>query len=145
LLTETRAIDRVDEETCAECGGVFKRLFGEVLAEGESRGIYSADLHREKGVPTAILTIMMGFPADDGTWAPLGVTCNLWMNAAGEFQLGLRDFPPKSRYYESELLGTLLAREEIINDPIKEEFFHVSDHICLNDRRLRTHFGLVDA
>jgi hypothetical protein len=137
--------DLIEEELCAECGRPFRRVFGEVLMDGEEMGLYSAELHREGGRPHAVLGMMFGFQTDDGGIAPLGVTCDLrWIDDG--FQLMVRERPPDRAFYRTEMFGTMLGREEVLSDEgVKEQFFHISDHICVGDRRVRTHFGLIDA
>jgi hypothetical protein len=58
----------------------------------------------------------------------------------------VRERPPDRAFYRTEMFGTMLGREEVLSDEgVKEQFFHISDHICVGDRRVRTHFGLIDA
>ena len=142
---EIRPTDLVEDEPCAECGRPFRRVFGEVLVDGNGIGLYSAELHRERGHPHAVLGMMFGFHTDDGSIAPLGVTCDLrWIEDG--FQLMIRERPPARAFYESEMFGTMLGREEVLSDEgVRKQFFHISDHICVGDRRVRTHFGLIDA
>ena len=144
MVLEIKTVGKAEEELCSACGGSFRRIFGEVWRDEKPGGMYSADLHREKGRPTAILAIGLLLPATDGKFTVVSTTCDLWLNDAHEFQLGLRESAPSLSYYAGEIFSGMRSRSELVSDPLKEDFFHVSDHVCLRDTRIRSHFGLID-
>jgi hypothetical protein len=145
MVLEIKPLGKVEEELCGACGGSFRRIFGEVWRDERPGGMYSADLHREKGHPTAILAIGLLLPTTDAQFTVVSCTCDLWLSDAHEFQLGLRESAPSLSYYAGEIFGRMRSRSELLSDPLKEDFFHVSDHVCLGDTRLRSHFGFNDA
>jgi len=124
--------------TCDECGTAFHRLFGMVDEDGAPAGAYTLDLHVK---PLCALLAMI---TDDAAGRPTQVVAELRV-VEGRPELMLRDTPADPFYrrgFVFERGGRALDRAAALVDPLKETFFHMSDHIVLEDSRLRAHLGL---
>ena len=120
---------------CPTCGRAFRRLEGAFRDDEGVTGVYLVDLHRD-GEPTA--QIAMSTVDDSGT--PVAMFSVLrWIDRG--FQLIVRDAPAGSVFQE-RFGPVLLSRDAALIHPLKETFFHLSDHLTLEERTLRQHFGL---
>jgi hypothetical protein len=120
---------------CPSCGKEFRRLEGAFRDEDGVRGVYCVDLHRD-GEPTALIVMAIG----DDNGVPAAVFSELrWIN--GAFSLMVRDAPADS-FFSQKFGAALLSRDEALVHPLKETFFHLSDHLTLAEPTLRQHFGL---
>jgi hypothetical protein len=129
--------DDVEEHECPECGRPFRRVSGALLDDERAAGLYSADLHYGRH-RTAVLAI--GAPDADGRLR--GVTLNI-RDDGDQLSLSFRD-PIDDEWFHSRF-GRLLTRAEALKDPMRDHFFHLSDHIDVSDIRVRRHFEERDA
>src|SRR5258705_3568039 len=130
--------ERVDELACPGCDRPFRRVYGTLEEDGVPAGAYAVDFHYGRDRRYAHLAM----EAPDAKGRPRGVVCRLWTQD-DSYQVSLQD-PPEDPYFR-ETFANLLGRSEALKHPLKETFFHFSDHICESDLRVRTHFGERDA
>jgi hypothetical protein len=128
-----KMLEGSEELECKGCSKPFRRVRG-VFYEGEDNaGVYTVDLHF--GDPRYAI-IAMAAPSDAGR--PTGVVCRLWTKG-DQYQVGLIDPPPDPYFQEN--FGEVLTRREALAHPLKETFFHLTDHVCDSDLRVQQHFS----
>jgi hypothetical protein len=120
---------------CPNCGREFRRLEGAFRDDEGVIGVYLIDLHRH-GEPTA--HVAMSTVDRHGGLAALYSELR-WID--GAFSLMVRTAPADS-FFQQRFGAALLSRDEALTHPLKETFFHLSDHLTLAERTLRQHFGL---
>jgi hypothetical protein len=130
--------ERVDRHTCKRCGGDYDRVYGTIWDDERRAGIYSADLHQRDDDTRLLLAIgTMGWDAATEQWRRYGVTLEVWPTA-DENRMSFRDVA-MSPYAETDQFGQRLDREEALASPLRDEFFHLADHVVRDDPRVRAH------
>jgi hypothetical protein len=139
-------IEHVDRFTCAHCGTEYPRVYGNVIEDERQAGVYSADLHEnhQSHDRRALLAIgTVGWDEDTQEWQKYSVTLDIWPTAT-EFQMTLLD-AEWSPYEEGQHLGHILDREEALASPLKDTFFHMADHIVVDDPRVHSHLNPTES
>jgi hypothetical protein len=128
--------DRVDEKRCARCGGNYRRVYGTIWDDERRAGVYSADLHQRHDDARVVLAVgTMGWDATTEQWRRYGVTLEIWPTV-DEIQMKLSE-ASQSPFANSDTLGHILGRAEALASPLRDEFFHLADHIVREDARVR--------
>jgi hypothetical protein len=135
---EVRQVD------CAGCGTPYMQSIGFVLADGDSHAIYYASLHHHDGQHDAWLDVTLGsWPVQDGDpYPPDHVTfsCRLGPGAAAPNPYAsLVQAPVSAKGANAELFGQLLSREEALDHPSLDDFWHVIDFVVEQDAHVRDH------
>ncbi|HLB67680.1 MAG TPA: hypothetical protein VJN63_04315 [Thermoplasmata archaeon] len=60
---------------------------------------------------------------------------------ASEIQMGLMDRRDSVWTREESWLGRIMDRSQVLSSPLKEDFFHIADHIVDTDRRIREYLN----
>jgi hypothetical protein len=103
-------------------------------------GVYSADLHQRDHDARVLLAIgTMGWDAASEQWRRYGVTLEV-LPTADEYRMVFRD-STMSPYAGTDYVGQLLDREEALASPLRDEFFHLADHVVRDDPRVNAHLG----
>jgi len=131
------AAEEVKVGTCADCGKEEQSVHGFVYSDGDAYAVYLATIctgHAEKLVCVAI---GIGKWSDDSGPDDRQSATLFIRPAPAEFQMTFQD-RTNSPWRESERwLGRMLDRTEALASPLKGEFFHVADHIVMNDPRIQ--------
>lgn len=132
--------DRVDTHTCPMCGGQYPRVFGTVHDGDRRAGVYSADLHQHGDDRRALLSLgVMCWNGEREEWEKCAVTIEVWSTAT-EFPMAFRD-SSRSPYKDNGLLGRVLEPSEARASQMRDEFFHIADHVVDHDRRVNGHLN----
>ena len=122
---------------CPSCGRDFRRIEGAFRDAEGVLGVYCIDLHRD-GEPTALIAMA----TTDERGVPAAVFSELRL-IDGAFSLMVQDAPAGS-FFRDKFGAALLSRDQALAHPLKETFFHLSDHLTLEERTLRQHLGFDD-
>jgi len=112
--------------TCDCCGGTTTRLTRFVTREGTAFAIYYA--HFSNNHPDGYVSVLAGFGSWDEGTSPkerTAIAFRIWTNETG-YQVGLVD---ADDYWETDLLGIRLTRDEALASHWRQEVFDLSDHI----------------
>lgn len=133
--------DRHDEdEPCECCGGRSTRLTRFVYSDGDAYAVYYArysDNH-----PHGWISALIGL----GEWGEGGTPADrvafpVRIRATDEaFQVMLVD-AADSPWHDVTFLGRILDRAEALKHPLKDEAFHITDHIVMDDPDVRAYFA----
>jgi hypothetical protein len=117
--------------TCDCCGGTTTRLTRFVTREGNAFAVYFANFSDNH--PDRYVSVLVGF----GNWSedasPIertAVGLRIWTNETS-YQVGVVD---AGDYWETELLGKRLTREQALKSEWLQEAFDLSDHIVECDQ-----------
>ena len=104
---------------------------------GKGFSIYLAALHSCNAEKLAHMAIAIrdGYAGFTETCA---VCLHVWVDGS-EFRMSLIDAdlsPWKAETY----LGRIIGREEALNNPLIENFFHVADHINVDNPKINEYF-----
>jgi hypothetical protein len=120
----------VKETRCEACGGTNRLLHGYVYEDEHPHGVYFVEWcdgrHPEKA---AFLTVGLGAFGDKSDKRDRAAFCVAWR----EEGMSLTEEPARDR---PELLGDFVPRAEALTLPSIDHFWHVADHIVLDDPRL---------
>lgn len=135
------SIDYQDyRDKCTHCGAEYTVSRGSVYDDGEGASIYLAALHECQGERVAHLAIAVREGYEEFTQ-----TCAAVMQVRNEeenFQVSLTD-PWFSPWGGIDYLGRILTRNEVIEGPHKNAFFHVADHVVIENPTIK--FYLLEA
>jgi hypothetical protein len=128
--------DPIQGEPCPCCGGRTTRLTRFVCSDGNAHAVYYAmfaDNHPERMVS---LAVSLGEWGEDSTPAERLAFPLRLRAAASEYQVGLID-AADSPWRDVKFLGRMLDRDEALTHPWKDEVFHLTDHIVMEDRAVK--------
>ena len=113
-------------ESCPHCKELFTVSRGSVYDGSEGVGIYLAALHNCSGGRTGHLAIAVkeGYGGSTETWAAALQVVSGEMN----FEMSLVD-PEYSPWKDTDYLGRMLHRDEVIAGSLSDTIFHIADHI----------------
>lgn len=125
---------------CGCCGRTSQTLRGFVAKDGDAHAVYFAG-YTEGHEPvegTVIVSIgdwSEGSTPDDRKAVLLRVR---WIDGAPQVMVGGPDDNP---WGEVGVLGQILTREEALGRADIQEYFHVSDHVLLEDERFSSYLA----
>jgi hypothetical protein len=128
--------ESADLGACPCCGNMGRSVWGYVSKEKLARAVYYArwiDKHLDRGVQI-LLSI--------GSW---GETSNVSMRRMVAVECRMGEGRPtfmivdaaRMPWADEELLGKGLTREQVINDPVKDEIFSIVDQVTFEDWRIK--------
>jgi len=135
--------EREESRRCPSCGSAIRVVRGIVLEDGENRGLYMAELTAlgpEHAEPRVALVIALLDPRPDVDDRRRIASLTVWPTVR-EIQMGLMDRVDSVWTREESWLGRIMDRSEVLSSPLKEEFFHVADHIVDGDRRIQEYLN----
>jgi hypothetical protein len=125
---------------CSCCGKKSVNLTGFVYSDGNASAVYFAGLAEDHPDRSIQLAVGIGEWGDGTTAADrVGFTMVL-RNAASSYEVMLVD-PEQSSWNHVTMAGTLLAREPALKHPRVKEVFHITDHLVIEDPRIRAYLN----
>jgi hypothetical protein len=118
------------QEACFHCGAIYTVSRGSVYDKREGASIYLAGLHQcGKGrVVHLAVAVREGYEAFTETCAAAIQVINDGTN----FEMSFVD-PKSSPWQDVDYLGRILTRDEVLNNILKNTFFHIADHIVVGN------------
>ena len=124
-------IDHQDvEDRCSHCGETFVVSRGSVYADGEGASIYLAALHHCHGsrVAHVAIAVRAGY---EGVGEASAAVFQV-RNGGENFEMSVTD-PQDSPWHGTDYLGRILTRDEVLSSPLKHVFFHIADHVVVEN------------
>jgi hypothetical protein len=118
------------QETCLHCGALYTVSRGPVYDNHEGASIYLAGLHQcvEGRVVHLAIAVREGYEAFTETCAAAIQV----KNGGANIEMSLVD-PKFSPWQDVNYLGRILSRDEVQKSVLKDTFFHIADHIVLEN------------
>ncbi len=127
-------------EKCAHCEADYTVSRGSVYDDGEGVSIYLAALHECQGGRVAHLAIAVREGYETVT-----ETCAVVLqvrNGGEQFEMSLMD-PQYSPWNGLDYLGLIMTRLEVLESVHKELFFHIADHIVVENPTINSYLYLA--
>ena len=118
------------QDTCGHCGATYVVSRGSVYDSGEGASIYLAALHQCDSARVAHIAIAVRAGYKD--FSETCATAMLVRVGEHNFEFSTVN-PEESPWNGLDYLGRFLRREEILESPAKEVFFHIADHVVLEN------------
>jgi hypothetical protein len=115
-------------DKCPHCGRDYPVSLGSVYEDGSPRGLYIAGMHACRFGPIVVLAIAIAAPKGK---PPSAVTLQV-VPSETEFEMSIVD-PGTSPWKGRAFLGRMLTREEMLSDPLRDEFFRIADAVVLQN------------
>jgi hypothetical protein len=132
------SIDKqIIEQICPNCQSNFSVCRGSVYDESKPIAIYLVALHSCNSNKLADMAIAIKNELESLEKA-FAITLNI-ISTEKEYQVSIIE-PQDSLWYKETYLGTLLKREEAREHPLRELFFHITDHIVLEIPEINNYF-----
>ena len=122
--------------SCPCCGGVARSAYGFVYRNDDAFAVYHvawSESHPEAGLELAL---------DFGDWADSAspndrfrVCAQAWLSQS-EYHFGFIN-AKDSVWSSSNLVGRFLSRSEALEHPDKSSFLRVSEHVVMDDPRVK--------
>ena len=132
-------IDHQDvSQTCDHCHKTFDVSRGSVYEDGEGFSIYLAGMHECHSGRSVHLAIAVR----EG-YKEFQETCAVAMQVRATetdfemFVADVKDSPWRGESY----LGRMMDREEALNSPLKETFFHIADHVVADNPKVHEYLN----
>lgn len=131
---------KVAEFECHDCGEANQRVWGFILADGDAHAIFFASLYHHDGDEAWIDVILSPTWADDvDDHETFG--CRVGP-LEGQDDPGASLVTGGAAAPDTQLFGRKLTREDAMENPRLDDFWHVVDHILESDPLVRQHvFG----
>ncbi|MFL6375575.1 MAG: hypothetical protein ACJ73D_12980 [Pyrinomonadaceae bacterium] len=124
---------------CDCCGAVITRLTRFVTKDSDAYAIYYAYLSEAHGSKKMIGMVSFGeWWIDDVPKSRVAFAFELWADA-NQYNVGIID-ASESPWADSKLTGRKLTRDEALTHPWLDQFFHLTDHMTVDDPAIRAFF-----
>jgi len=123
------------QETCPHCRATYPISRGSVYDGGEGASIYLAAMHQCECGRTAHIAIAVRAGYKD-----FSENCAAAMQVrVGEHNYEFSTVDPEDSPWNGlDYLGRFLRRDEVLESPSKEVFFHIADHVVLENPTIKS-------
>ena len=121
---------------CADCGATTRSVWGHVSDANGARAVYFirwTDGHLERGAQLIVSIGAWGEGATPAGRRSFGFECRMGADRPGFMLVDAADLP----WGDQAFLGTKLARETALSEPLKPEAFGILDALVDDDPRFR--------
>lgn len=122
---------------CPDCGKAAHSVWGYVSKNGNAHAAYYAcwtEGHlADRGLQILVSIGRWGEGTNGGARRMVGLECRM-QNARPSFMIVDAS---KVDIVEEDMFGRGLTREEVMQDPIKNDAFAVADHVTFSDQRIK--------
>lgn len=118
------------------CGGMGRSVWGYVSRNNLARAVYYArfiEKHLERGVQILLSIGSWGDTSSAKMRSMVALECRM----AAERPTFMVVDAAKMPWGDEELLGKGLTREQVLNDPAKDEVFAIVDQVTFEDWRIK--------
>ena len=129
-----------DPEPCPCCGGRTTRLTRFVYSDGDAHAVYYAsysDNHPDRWISALIGIGEWGEESSPSDRVAFPIRIR---STESEYQVTFVD-RRESPWDGVTFLGRILDRNEALAHPLKEEVFHITDHLVSDDPEVREYFA----
>jgi hypothetical protein len=128
---------------CAHCHRRIKRIMQTVLrSDGSTFGVAFASLHDDQGVRDAWLDAILGTFGDDAASDHVTFGCRVTLGVTSTLP-GISLVDAATPFLYRPVMGRRLTREEALEHPRLNDFWHVVDLILLEDPEVHAHANRV--
>ncbi len=129
--------ESADLGQCPCCGNMGRSVWGYVSANNNARALYYArwiDKHPDRDIQMLVSIGNWGDSGNASMRRMIAVDCRM---GDGRPTFMIVD-AAKMPWGDEKLMGKGLTRDEVINDPVKDEVFQMVDQVTFEDRRIKT-------
>jgi hypothetical protein len=122
---------------CPDCGSKTWYATGYVYNDNNASAIYMArwtDKHLERGIQILLSIGQWGNGTSGKMRRRVGVDCRMGSDRPSFMIVDASKMP----WDDEKLLGKALTRAEVLKDPLKDEAFHILDHLVSDDPRIKS-------
>ena len=129
---------QVSSQTCEHCHREFEVSRGAAYDNGKGFSIYLAGMHKcgSGSLVHLAIAIREGYKMSHETSA---IALQVWATAS-DFEMQVVD-ARNSPWRDQSYLGRMMDREEALNSPQKELFFHIADHIVADNPKVQEYLN----
>jgi len=121
---------------CNHCGGKSINLTRFVYEDGNAYAVYYASFSDNHPDKTVSVVVSLG-DWGEGTTPEQRVAFPISMRSnKGKYEVMLTE-PDESQWKDSKILGRFLSRKEALAHPLKNQAFHITDHMVIEDEELK--------
>jgi len=129
--------DHLKVSRCDNCSRQIKTVWGSAISDGNARAVYYADMgHTDQ---PAVLAISIGRWGEGAGGHHREMFTVFVLPASRNYQMMLVDRDANPWRDSEGFLGRILDREEALASPLREEVFHIADHIVVGDPRVKNY------
>lgn len=121
---------------CSDCESSTRSIWGYVYKENNAYAVYYArwtENHLERGIEILLSIGQWGEGTSGEMRNRVGVKCQI-DSAVPAFMIVDASTMP---WNDEKVLGKALTREDVLTNSIKDEAFHILDHLVFDDQRLK--------
>lgn len=130
--------ESADTGKCSDCASQTRAVWGYVSKNGGAHAAYYAawtDAHLDRGVKMLISVGRWGEGSTPAMRKMIGLDCRMGKDGRPSFMV---IDASKIQLDEDGLFGQGLTRNEVMNDPGKNEVFMIADHVTFVDNRIKS-------
>ncbi len=133
--------EEVKTQICADCGKESQSVRGFVYDDGDAYSVYLAVIYTGHKDKLVALAVGIG-DWDEGAGPESRRSVTIFIRRSPtEFQMSLQDAEISPWKSAANWLGRMLSRQEALESPLRDAFFHVADHVVANDSRVRSYLN----
>jgi hypothetical protein len=128
----------VQRRVCPDCGRPFSSVHGFLYEDGSPYAVYHAMLQRDH--PSMVVDVAVSFGSwDDETTASdrTRIGIRVWPEGE-ELKMHVND-PDESAWGDSEKLGKMADRGEVLGTPLEHEALRIVEFVIAHDSRIDEH------
>jgi hypothetical protein len=131
-------VPEVTEHVCADCGRPFSGVHGFLYDDGDAYAVYHALLQTEHPSTVADIALSFGSWDEDAAGDDRSrVGLRVWPEGE-ELRMHITD-PSESAWGDSETLGRMLSRREVLGTDRQTEALTAVEFVIGHDRRVADH------
>lgn len=125
-----------DLAPCPDCGKASKSVWGYVSKNNQAHSVYYAswnENHPDRGVQFFLSIGKWGQGSGAAMRKKIALDCRMGPERPAFMVLDASKMP-----FADEELGKGLTREQVLDDPMKDEVFLIIDQVSFDDKRIKT-------